>query len=103
LMRHSTIELTMNKYSHVFAGAESDALEKLPDLSLPSIESQRAIKTGTDGEKNLAENLAFCAAQVFNSVQSSAESNHKGDTITPFSPISEGVKTSNRRSCYPSR
>jgi hypothetical protein len=102
LLRHSDIRLTMGIYTHVLNGGESQAVESLPDLSQPSRQSQQARATGTDG-KTLAENLAFCAAQVFNSVQSSAEANRKGDTITPFSPISEGVKTSNRRSCYPAR
>jgi len=55
IMRHSTIELTMNKYSHIFAGAESDALAKLPDFSLPSEQSQKQVKTGT--EDATAENF----------------------------------------------
>jgi integrase len=46
LMRHSDIKLTMNRYTHTLIGQESDAVESLPDLSLPSQESQRM--TGTD-------------------------------------------------------
>ena len=48
LMRHSSIDLTMSRYSHVFRGQEADAVEKLPDLSLPSVEQQAACATGTD-------------------------------------------------------
>ncbi len=48
LMRHSDINLTMSRYSHVFRGQEAKAIEALPpDLSRPSQEQQKA--TGTDG------------------------------------------------------
>jgi len=56
IMRHSDINLTLGRYSHVFKGQESDAVAGLPDLSQPSIEKQRAAKTGTDDtEKSLDE------------------------------------------------
>jgi integrase len=61
LMRHGDINLTMSRYTHIFRGQESKAVESLPDLSLPSAQTQRAIMTGTDGGKNLAENLALHA------------------------------------------
>jgi len=62
IMRHSDINLTMGRYTHVFSGQESKAVAKLPDLSQPSKEKQRAIATGTDG-KNLPENLPFLGVQ----------------------------------------
>ena len=46
LMRHSDINLTMSLYTHTLRGQESEAIENLLDLSLPSKEKQRA--TGTD-------------------------------------------------------
>ena len=46
ILRHSDINLTMSRYSHVLRGQESEAIEGLPDFSLPSSQSQRA--TGTD-------------------------------------------------------
>ena len=46
IMRHSDINLTMSRYTHVFRGQESQAVAKLPDFSLPSKASQ--VKTGTD-------------------------------------------------------
>ena len=49
IMRHSDINLTMSRYSHVLRGQESKAIEGLPDLSLPSKQSQRATASGTDG------------------------------------------------------
>jgi hypothetical protein len=48
IMRHSDINLTMSRYTHTFREQESEAVAKLPDLSLPSKQSQKA--TGTDGE-----------------------------------------------------
>ena len=50
IMRHSTIELTMSRYSHVYAGQEVAAVAALPDLGeSPARESARA--TGTDNVK----------------------------------------------------
>jgi integrase len=49
IMRHSDINLTMSRYSHVLRGQESEAIEGLPDLSLPSKQNQQAKATGTDG------------------------------------------------------
>jgi len=48
IMRHSDINLTMSRYTHIFRGQESKAIASLPDLSLPSQEKQQAIATGTD-------------------------------------------------------
>ncbi|MHC4362756.1 MAG: tyrosine-type recombinase/integrase [Planctomycetota bacterium] len=48
IMRHSDINLTMSRYTHIFLGQASEAVEKLPDLSLPSKENQKRA-TGTDG------------------------------------------------------
>ena len=47
IMRHGDINLTMSLYTHTFREQESQAVEKLPDLTLPSIASQNAVKTGT--------------------------------------------------------
>ena len=50
-MRHSDINLTMARYSHVFKGQESAAVAKLPDLSAASRERQQAKATGTEGNE----------------------------------------------------
>ncbi len=47
LMRHSDINLTMSKYTHTLTGQEAKAVEGLPDLSLPEVQSQQARATGT--------------------------------------------------------
>jgi len=48
IMRHSDINLTMSRYTHIFRGQESEAVAGMPDLSLPSKEAQKAVATGTD-------------------------------------------------------
>ncbi len=60
-MRHRDINLTMGIYTHT-SGQESKAVANLPDLSLPSIESQRNVKTGTDNMKLTGNNLACKSA-----------------------------------------
>ena len=56
LMRHSDINLTMSRYTHVLIGQESGAVESLPDFSKPARQSQK--KTGTDDKNVLATSLA---------------------------------------------
>ena len=48
ILRHSDINLTMSLYSHTLRGQKSEAVENLPDLTLPSKQSQKATATGTD-------------------------------------------------------
>ncbi len=48
IMRHSDINLTMGRYTHIFRGQESKAVAKLPDLSLSSKKKQTTTATGTD-------------------------------------------------------
>jgi integrase len=63
IMRHSNIDLTMSRYTHTLRGQESEAVAKLPDLSLPSKQAEKA--TGTDDQavtgayKKLAKNSYF--------------------------------------------
>ena len=44
IMRHSDINLTMSRYTHTLAGQGAQAVESLPDLSLPSSRAQQALK-----------------------------------------------------------
>ena len=48
LARHSTITLTMDRYTHRHAGDETAALEALPDMSTPAAEPDTLAATGTD-------------------------------------------------------
>ena len=60
LMRHSTIELTMSRYSHVFAGQEAGAIAALPDLAVHARKS--AVATGTNGPETVDSVLPVCLA-----------------------------------------
>ncbi len=68
IMRHSTITLTMDTYGHRLVEQESQALAKLPDLSLPP-ESQSLRATGTD---NLPVNAEQAPGAIRESVTSMA-------------------------------
>ncbi len=67
IMRHSDINMTMSRYTHIFRGQESEAVAGLPDLSLPSRGKQKA--TGTDdlpvdsAYKKLAKKSGFDGIQ----------------------------------------
>ena len=50
IMRHSDINLTMPRYTHIFRGQESEAVAKLPDLGVSS-RKQRDATTGTNGKQ----------------------------------------------------
>ncbi len=76
IMRHSDINSTMSRYTHIFRGQEAAAVAKLPDLSTPNCQSKKA--TGTDGNNvtrdfDLAGNLAFLGAGTCSPMQSRAE------------------------------
>jgi len=51
LARHSSITLTMDRYTHSDAGRETEAISRLPDLGLPDVAAAR--KTGTDDADSL--------------------------------------------------
>ena len=44
LMRHSTADLTLSKYSHIYAGQQRETIESLPDFV---VKQDKAIMTGT--------------------------------------------------------
>jgi len=63
LARHSTITLTMDRYSHTVLGEQSEAVESLP--SMAGATDQPAVATGTDGRQASAENrVAFCVPKL---------------------------------------
>ena len=72
LMRHSDINLTMSRYSHVLVGQERDAVNALPDLSRSPREAAAA--TGTDDANVPPERLALCLARKGGFPQTSADS-----------------------------
>jgi integrase len=58
IMRHRDINMTMNTYARVLRGSEAEAVTKLPDFSLPSVEEQRGRKTGTDDRDVISDFLS---------------------------------------------
>ncbi len=58
LMRHSTIAMTADVYACTMRGSMSEAVNKLPNLSTPTIEQLRA--TGTENADSV---LALCLAR----------------------------------------
>ncbi len=72
LMRHSTVELTLGKYSHVYRGKTSEAVAKLPDFGRKN--SSEQIKTGTD-DQPVDETIrsAFCSDKLCGSNQKKPE------------------------------
>jgi len=71
LARHSTITLTMDRYSHTYRGEAAAALNVLPDLSSPARQSQAMAATGTEGaaktpDPRLARFLALFGQQSGN-------------------------------------
>ena len=47
-MRHSDINLTISRYTHIFRGQEQEAIDKLPCFD--PVRPQQAKATGTDGK-----------------------------------------------------
>jgi len=100
LMRHSDINLTMSRYTHIFRGQESETVEKLPDFSLPSSQAQKVIKTGTD-EKNVFDNyfdncLAKQGVLERTGLDCSGQNNRISDKKTAFSTGRCRIRTYDR-------
>ncbi len=87
LMRHSTITLTMDRYTHSFVGDDRTALEALPRYE-PGEQSSRA--TGTDGR--LAAPLAPELSDDGRSCPTMANTNPRGATETPIEARPGGLE-----------
>ena len=61
LARHSTITLTMDRYTHSYHGEQTEALKTLPDLS--STDRKKSQATGTVDADPTPKSLARCLAQ----------------------------------------
>jgi len=69
IMRHSSIELTMSRYSHVYAGQEAGAVAALPNLdTAPTRQSAKA--TGTDTKADPV--FAICLAKQSEKMRTTA-------------------------------
>ncbi len=72
LARHSTITLTMDRYTHSYHGEQAAALEVLPDLSPSDRKKNQA--TGTDGVDTSPKNLARHLSQKHGRSETSQDS-----------------------------
>jgi integrase len=117
LARHSVITLTMDRYTHLYQGNLSAALDVLPDLSQPTKQMQAA--TGTDaapanaGDPRLARFLAHFdggsgdrrsrgglnqnASKDSKAARNHSETAGNSDVLTDF-PASTMVMADSRRS-----
>jgi integrase len=92
IMRHADINLTMSRYTHVFRGQESEAVAKLPDLSLPSREKQKAVATGTDGKTDLASDLAFFGGKQWTGMDGTGQAKANSAAVTAIPSHQEGAE-----------
>jgi len=104
LARHSTISLTMDRYSHINLTNEREALEALPDLTNDKPESQVALKTGTDDlplatEKTDTKTDAKTAQTAYLTLQSMSDKVSKndkgGDISASASQVSNALPVNN--------
>ena len=88
LARHSTITLTMDRYTHLTRADLTGALDALPDLNVPVATKAKA--TGTDGESVLPFCLLFQGAQRGTSRYELAQ---KGAALSNGADKRKGPKT----------
>ncbi len=103
LARHSTITLTMDRYTHTHRGRLVSALGALPDLSQPLPQTPR--KTGTDdaaapsgAQRELEKRLALCLAQTGGSGRTSLDSTGlEGRNPQAAQPVADTRETPDSR------
>ena len=105
IMRHSDINLTMNTYTHVLKGRESEAVAALPDLSISNEKTKKA--TGTydfTPDKNLVQILSKYDGKqrISADFDGQEEVNDKGQESPILSP-NQGFSTGNATERYRTR
>jgi len=100
IMRHRDINLTMMRYTHTLVGQEAAAVASLPDFSLPSRQSQKAMKTGTD-ENDLARCLALQSGQHGTTTDFPGRADRVGGNENAVFNAPEGIQTCALRSRHP--
>ncbi len=107
LLRHSTPNLTLGIYTHTLRGAETDAIDRLPDFDNSPLPEQ-AKATGTDGKtpeplasqltNQLTKSSDFSRPQVsFSGTTSSMKADTPINDKTPFSDEKTGFLAQKRR------
>jgi hypothetical protein len=95
IMRHSNIDLTMSRYTHIFRGQESEAIAKLPDLSLSSRQSQKA--TGTDSRPVIGAYKKLAKKSDFDGLSESSAGNvndSKDEKINETGSVAKSLQKS---------
>ena len=87
----------MSRYTHIFRGQESEAVAGLPDLSLPSKESQSAKATGTDDTIQDKSDFAICLAKSGtnnrNQPEPTGQTNLDNDVKNTIKRVRDGSRT----------
>jgi len=92
--RHKSSAMT-DRYNHGWEADKRAAIETLPDLSLPSIQSQAAVKTGTDNRSLQDESLSqslFLRRTLKPSADIGVSLHTDGARETAFSCNAEGLE-----------
>ncbi len=91
LARHSTITLTMDRYTHRQTGGEVEALAVLPDLSLPPAQIGTLRATGTDnGTPDQGNGAHHRAHQTRRGTPRHAATNHASNGAEESAPGQAG-------------
>jgi len=102
LMRHTDINLTLSKYTHLYAGQQRETIESLPDFIVKQTE---AIKTGTDD--CIAENKSkiYCPKTAHEGYKSLTNPNNSSGVITSrnsgFEALNRKETPFSERECTP--
>lgn len=73
IMRHRNINLTMSRYTHILQGQELEAINKLPDLSVPNSTVRQ--NPNSDKKNVLPESLPFLTGEPRTSANTGAQKN----------------------------
>lgn len=102
LMRHTDINLTLSKYTHLYAGQQRETIESLPDFI---VKQDKAIMTGTDN--CIAENQAknHCPKTAHQSSKSLTKPNNSCNAGTlrnsGFNALNRKETPFSERECIP--
>ena len=91
LMRHTDINLTLSKYTHLYAGQQRQTMESMPDFI---VKQDKAIMTGTDNciTENQAKN--HCPKTAHQSSKGLTNPNNSSGVITS---LNSGFEALNRK------
>ena len=95
IMRHSSIELTMSRYTHVFAGQEADAVAALPDLGAAPVKESGKLEATNNRQAVLSLCLALPGS--FSRVSSRGPATKDGKRDSGETPENKGESRDSRQ------